>query len=551
MDTNAALLLSSDTMRIVSLRNTQSIRRVIDGRTLQVVLHGPYIDHWAQQRGDFFQFLIDEIIESYLCKGLVMNVCPDDMIVILYDETRQVFLAGRDRLGMLPLYWTGDRQVIHVSTSARALVEQGLASRTITPQNLDDFLVLQYIPGEETLWRDVHKVPPAHELRWERGHAIQKHRYWSLRFGQGKLCSPEERKEELQFLLEERFRDLPPADGRQELAMISGGIDTSTNIHFLTQYGRQPTGLTVVFEEEGYSEGEFAELVAAHYDLPHVLVTHKAADLALLPEMLSKFDEPNGDQAALASYAGLRHLNGYSCLYSGEGGDELFGLPRRYPVECLREAATDLDKLADRYVKLLQYLPRKMRTFVYNSSVRSVIDTEHTVRYFRRLFGEVESHSVLPRLIYAQLNTWLAENVVAKDRQVAGAIGVDARFPLLSHKLISFIALIPESELFDMLHNKALVRQVLQGRLPEAILTKQKHTFLVPMKEWFDQPAVLSGQFQPLLRADHPIWNLLERNRVAELVDLHQSGKQNVSLPLWQILAFATWLQVSPVDFDW
>lgn len=490
--------------------------------------------------------ICNKIIDSYLQFGTFMKECPDEIMIILYDQHLNKVIAGRDRLGILPLYWAGNKEKIVLSLSSRKIVELGHASSLVNLQSIDDFLTLQYIPDNKTMWKEISKVPPGHEIVWQGHSGIKIRKYWDVNFsGTNKYT---DKTEQLNELLNEIYKTIEL--NNSELCMISGGIDTSTNICFLKEHFHQPDGLTVTFKEAEFDESYFAKEVATHYGIKHIEIPFVSNDLYLLDEMVQYFDEPNGDQASLASYVALKKLKGqYNILYSGEGGDEVFGLPRKFSLSNPNEKSSDLKQLAFNYVTSLQYLDVGMRKSIYKNSFSKDINFYNVQEIFEKYFREIDSETVLSKLVYAQIKTWLIDNVLAKDRQVANANKFTTSFPLVNTKLIEFIYSIPEEELYKVLYNKNLMREVLKYKLPSKILNKPKHTFLVPMQIWFAEQYILEKNFKKILQNDHPIYNFINREALVKMIEMHRSKKFNLSLPLWQILALSTWIDSAIITF--
>jgi asparagine synthase (glutamine-hydrolysing) len=485
-----------------------------------------------------------KIIETYKKNGQIMKSCPENTTALLYDKNKKIILVGRDKLGLLPIYWSSNQKKIAISTSSRYLIEEGFVSKKINYQSVDDFLTLQFIPDSETMWRDIKKLQPGTELNCKLGMTPKTTQYWDVEFNNNYM--PEsERVGKLEELIHNAFRQQNIEE--KELALISGGIDTGTNISFLKFHGHKPDGLTITFKETVFDESYHAKITANRFNIEHHLINYNKLDLYLLNDMLKQYDEPIGDQAALAAYKGLSKLSGYKAVYSGEGADGFFSLPRKFKNDFNNVNSTE--ELARKYVDSIKYLDPILRVHLYKKRIKSIINTRNTELIYQNLFNRVNSESIISVLMYGQLKTWTVDNVVYKDRQNANSFGLMAKFPIINTELLAFMTSIPIENQIDFLSNKRLLRIVASKYLPKEIMEKPKQPFSIPIKNWFDDPIILNSCFERIFEDDHPIYNIFEKDKLQELVKIHSDRKENLSLQIWQILSLATWLDVSPVEY--
>src|SRR5262249_16750220 len=144
----------------------------------------------------------------------------------LWDEPAQKLLLFRDRMGIKPLYYAQSGRKLYFASEIKALLACPDVRAEINLQALDQYCAFLYVPGPQTMFRNIWKLPPGHMLTWQAGE-IQVAPYWKLRYGPGVETSDKE--------LTEEFRDLLMRAVKRQLVsdvpvglFLSGGLDSST-----------------------------------------------------------------------------------------------------------------------------------------------------------------------------------------------------------------------------------------------------------------------------------------------------------------------------------
>src|SRR5512143_1946112 len=161
----------------------------------------------------------------------------------LWDAKQHRLLLARDRLGIKPLYYAETRDGLVFASEAKALFQHPDVKPEINLDALDAYFSLRYVPGPETLFRGVKKLPPGHTAVFQDGH-ITVRRYWDLVLGDYQLVTLDEAAEEFGALLADTVRahlisDVPVG------VLLSGGLDSST-VAALSTTARPPDRLTAL-----------------------------------------------------------------------------------------------------------------------------------------------------------------------------------------------------------------------------------------------------------------------------------------------------------------
>jgi asparagine synthase (glutamine-hydrolysing) len=493
----------------------------------------------------------------------------------LWDERARRLLLVRDRVGVKPLYYSATASGVTFGSEIKSLLEDPDVPRDWCAEALDAYLTLQYVPCPQTMFRAVRKLPPGHLLIAEGGRVSVK-RYWDLTFtGEGQAAREDEYLEQLDALVSESVRlrlvsDVPLG------AFLSGGIDSSAVVAAMaaTGAGRVVT-TTVGFDEQGFSELASARTVAQHLGVEQheTIVRPDIADL--LPKLAWHFDEPFADSSAVPTYyvsrAAREHV---TVALSGDGGDELWAGYARHRVEAWEQTARrwlgpigrtiagrvggalPLGVKGARSLRHLALPPaeacaRKHAYGLFESDARGAlysVDFATEVRNadpfagFRLAYDSCSSTDPLDRALYVDVKTYLADDIMTKVDRMSMAVSLEAREPLLDHKLLEFAAAVPASLKLKNGRSKHLLRRLLERRIPKAIVDRPKHGFEAPTGEWLRgplAPMVDSLLVDGRLRAR----GIFDDRAVASLWRQHRDGRQDHRHRLWSLVMLELWFR--------
>jgi asparagine synthase (glutamine-hydrolysing) len=492
----------------------------------------------------------------------------------LWDARKRRLLLVRDRLGVKPLYYAVTPTGVVFGSEIKSILEDPEVSREWSAEAIDAYLALQYVPAPSTIYKGIHKLPPGHRLVAEQGRTSIS-QYWDLRFtGDGDPSREEEYLEKLDALITESVRlrlisDVPLG------AFLSGGIDSSLVVAAMvaTASGRVLT-TSVGFDEHAFNEIEYARTVARHLGTESHERIVKPDVVDLLPKLAWHFDEPFGDSSAVPTYyvsgAAREHV---TVALSGDGGDELWAGYARHRVErwelnarrWLGPAASLTGRLAGlapigikgaRSLRHLALSPadacaRKQayglfeaggRAAMYSPDFRASVAGSDPLASFRAAYEACTSADPLDRALYADVKTYLVDDILTKVDRMSMAVSLESREPLLDHKLLEFVATIPTSLKLKGGRSKHLLRRLLEKRIPKAIVDRPKHGFEAPVGEWLRGP--LAPMVNDLL-LDGRLRNrgLFDNREVTRLWKEHQSAAHDHRHRLWSVVMLELWFR--------
>lgn len=493
----------------------------------------------------------------------------------LWDAGARRLLLARDRLGVKPLYYAALPGIgLVFGSEIKSLLEDPAVSRAWRPDALDAYLTLLYVPAPDTIYRAVHKLPPAHVLVAD-ADGIRLSRYWDLEFtGDGDPTREAEYLEQLDALLRESIAlrlisDVPLG------AFLSGGIDSSTVVAYMKEVSdRPPVTIAVGFDHEAYDEVKHAETVARHLDCEfHALVADPRVE-DLLPKLAWHFDEPFADSSAVPTYYVSKAARGLvTVALSGDGGDELWAGYARHRVEqweqraratlgSARHLAAWMGRalpLSVRGARSLRHLacgPGDAYAFkhaygmfepdaksrLYQGDFAAAVRTADPFASFRSAYRDCASTDPMDRALYVDARTYMIDDVLTKVDRMSMAVSLEAREPLLDHKLLEFAARIPVSLKLKDGRSKYLLRRILERRVPRSIIERGKRGFAAPIGEWLRGPlAAMTSDL--LLDGRLRDRGIFEPREVERIWHEHRTHRAEHPHRLWQLVMLELWFR--------
>ncbi len=487
----------------------------------------------------------------------------------LWDGKAGKMFLVRDRLGIKPLYIARAPGLVLFASTLAPFLACPAFSREVDRAALQYYLEFQYVPAPHAIYRDVEKVLPGHIVELAAGGARTGTRYWDLFDQWGKRDAPPrsegECAEELSALLRSSIRyrmisDVPLG------AFLSGGIDSSLTVALMREAAAGPVKtFSIGFAEKGFDESGYAREVARHLGTDHHEKTCTPEEaLALVRKIPDAYDEPFADSSAiptmLVSEFTRRHV---TVSLSGDGGDELFcGSPRyrwiragarvgaipaavrrplfsllsHIPVHKVQRGAESAlqDDPAEMYFHTVGIFERSRLADI----VPSVAD-DSALAYFTT-FRDPRAGGIVERAMATDIRTYLVDDILTKVDRASMAYSLEARVPLLDHRIVEFAARLPVAYKARGGETKRLLRTILHRLVPRRLLDRPKMGFGIPLSRW------LRRELRPLL-SEYLDGERLRREGfllpggVSRLVEEHLSGRRDHQYRLWALLVFGMW----------
>jgi len=483
----------------------------------------------------------------------------------------------RDRVGKKPLYYAVHGQALVFASEIKGILRYPGIERRPNYPGIHEYLTYQYVPAPMTGFLGIQKLPPAHLLIAERGKAPVVRRYYAFPPPSRVRHRPlEALREELVDQLKEATRlrmisDVPIG------AFLSGGVDSSSVVAMMALCSDAPVRtFTIGFEEQAYDERPFARMVAARYRTDHHEMTVRPDGMSVIDHIVYHYGEPYADSSAIPTYyvsqIARRHV---TVVLNGDGGDESFlGYPRYQYCRGLETVSRLPRSMAKRLRGLMNAVPsgldrvqlvRRMRRAAALLYERRSRQYEIPIAYFSDqskaglYAGDMRDfleQSALDRLdhyldqaetfaagaAWADIHTYLPDDLMVKVDVASMAHGLEARSPLLDHKLMEWAATIPEDLRFQGNETKSLFKQAMEPHLPRELLYRPKMGFGVPIDLWL-RTDMREFAYDVLLDRTACERGLFDAGYIRGLLDAHSSG-QNCAPRIWALLMLELWFRM-------
>lgn len=498
----------------------------------------------------------------------------------IWDARKRELFIARDRLGVKPLYYahTADGSLFFGS-EIKTLFAGGALKPELNFGALPDYLANHAPSGEDTLFAGVQRLLPGHTLTWRDGR-LEIKKYWDVTFEKAE----ENGRSDQDYVA--AWSDLFRTSVRLRLMadvplgmFLSGGIDSSAIAAVMSGMVDEPIKtFSVAFAEREANELAYARIVAKAYKTNHhEVVVSPEEFFGALPRLVWHEDEPLAHPSSVALYfVSLLASQHVKVVLTGEGSDELLagyaryrktilnlswgvryrsltplavqaavrsgidGLPTSLVRQKLRRTFLSVSpEIESIYFDNFAVFPAAMQESLLTPDTHKRIGEGDPYAGVRRALAETDAESLLDRLLYADIKTYLHELLMKQD-QMSMAASIESRVPFLDHKLVEFTCGLPERLKLRGGTTKYILRESMKGVLPQAILSRSKMGFPVPVGAWF------RGAYSPVI--DEYILSERAMSRgmfnadfVRELVKRHQMGGENHDERLWALVNFEIW----------
>ena len=505
----------------------------------------------------------------------------------LWDRRDRRLTLVRDRLGIKPLYYARAGGLFLFGSELKALRAHPGFVPEIDPEAVARFLQFACVPGGLSIYRGAAKLKPGHLLSVdEKGERLDC--WWNLaevaETGQKTLDSRPEAElvEDLDRLLRDAVAGRMVADVPLG-AFLSGGIDSSVVVALMQAQSAVPVRtFSIGFAEQAFNEAPYARAVAEHLGTAHTeLIVSPREAQEVIPGLAGMYDEPFADSSQIPTFLVSRLARReVTVSLSGDGGDEVFAGYTRYLAisglwrrvgripRTLRRAAAAALKLPppEAWDVLFAPVPARLKPGHFGDKIHKGADLlalESLDAMYRRIVSQWPEGglpvpgggSPLPddglaarladpvaRLRCRDMLAYLPDDILTKVDRASMAVSLEARVPILDHRVVEFAWSLPPGMLIRGRTGKYLLRRVLDRYVPRALIDRPKTGFGIPIGQWLRGPLRdwAESLLSPAALADNPF---LDGDAVHRLWTQHQSGVRNWQHRLWCVLMLQDWLR--------
>ncbi len=550
---------------------------------------------WIVYNGEIYNF--QELRKDLLIRGHKFQTNGDTEVIIhLYEEygndcvnklrgmfafaiwdknDKSLFLA-RDRVGIKPLYYFFNKDVFLFGSEIKSILadENFKSEKSMDTNSLLYYFSFLYVPEPKTIFKGIEKLLPGHTLLLK-NNKIEINKYWDVCFQEieGNVIQNEEYYcERLLEILTDAIKvrlisDVPLG------AFLSGGIDSSSVVALMSQISSKPVKtFSIGFSVDKYNEANDAKIVADYFNTEHTeLIINPADIIKSIPDIISHFDEPFADSSAIPTfYVSKMTRDQVTVALSGDGGDELFGGYSWWQKR--PNYQLNLDKFPQVAKKAIKMFAGLVPLKFAGANYLKHIDIPYT-RYLlntKAVFNEYEKNCLysrdlleqfrdcdlfkwnigflerkpdrdwMSRIMEYDFKTYLPNDILQKVDRMSMFHSLEARVPILDHKLVEFAATIPASLKIKDGISKYIFKRSMRGILPEEILHKRKQGFSIPLETW------LRSDLKDLITSvilDSNHHDLFSRDYVEKIMKEFFEGNDRHDFKIWELFTFELWYQ--------
>ncbi len=493
----------------------------------------------------------------------------------IHDTAAHTLFLARDRMGVKPLHYVelADGSLAFAS-ELKGLLAHPQLRRVPDPHAVEDYLAFGYVPDDACMVAGVKKLAAGHFLLVERGKPVpQPRKWWDVDFSNRATGSAKALGEELVDRMRAGVRSRMVADVPLG-AFLSGGVDSSAVVALMAEASPKAVRTcTIGFDEAGHDERSYAETVARRFATDHRERVVQSGDFGLIDTLVASFDEPFADASALATYQVCALAReSVTVALSGDGADEALAGYRRYKFQSAEERVrgllpshlrADIFGTLGRWYPKADWAPRplrakstllalaqgggeayarsvgvttpELRALLFDASAVAKLGGYRAEHRYVTAMANAPARDAIDRAQYADIKHWLPGDILTKVDRTSMAVGLEAREPLLDHRLIEFCATLPANMRLRHGEGKWLMKKAMEPYLPQEILYRQKMGFVTPISAWFR--GALAGEATALAKSrtlGETGW--FDMATIARIADEHRMGRGEHGRTLWQLV---------------
>lgn len=540
--------------------------------------------------GEIYNF--QELKKSLSQKGYVFNTTSDTEVIcalyleygkdcvsylngmfafVIYDVEQHQFFGARDRLGQKPFYYYLNGKDFEFSSQISSI--QLYNNRlTISKRAIQKYLSWGTIPDTDSIFNEIKKLSAGHSFTYDLDTGkFKDEQYWDLDYlGKNKFKgSYKDAMQELEHITSDAvktrlFADVPVG------VFLSGGVDSSLIAALATKSTNEKIKtFSVKFNEKGFDESIYAKKVADHLKTDHhIIECNYSEGLDLIDNFYHYYDEPFSDSSAIPSMLLAKYTKKHvTVALSGDGGDESFIGYHRYnwvrhmnkiyklPKPIRELAAKSLQALPHYKLKIIGNVIKHKNVndaylgTTYNPN-SNWFEFDNDITDFEELkYIYHDKKNVFERVSDFDLKTYLNWDINTKVDRGTMAFSLEARSPLLDHRVVEFSRALPTDFKYYKKNQKRILKDILYDHVPKQIFDRPKAGFTMPFKEWFktDLKDYVLTELSPENLSDIPGVKPAE---VTKMINQHMDGSWNRYSQIWQLIILRQWLKNNEQGFS-
>lgn len=514
------------------------------------------------------------LLTGYLAWGeSVLDRLRGMFAFAIWNRTTRELFCARDFFGIKPLYYTVQEGRFVFASEIKCILEHPAYQRELNEEALEQYLCFQFSALDETFFKGIFKLPPAHCMTVRADGSIAMRRYWRPTYEFDESRSRQDTVDAIDAAMRESVRYHNVADVEVG-SFLSSGIDSSYMAACLAKENPDIKTFTVGFAEY---EGERDEITWARELADELKIENNSKHIseeeywASLPRVQWHMDEPSADPSAVALYfVDQEAAKKVKAVLSGEGADEFFGGYRIYqtpfanaklswaPKGLLRGASKAARALGVRGANYLERASETVEDWYYTNANGVAFSPEERERLLRRpvqacspqkltapVYAEVENLDETTRMQYVDLHFWLVGDILLKTDKMSMAHSLESRVPFLDKQVFDVSRTIPTRLKANGEQTKLTLREASERAIPKDWAQKEKLGFPVPVVNWLRQERYYN-QIKEWFTGELAS-TFFNTDELVKLLDEHKAGADR-SRKIWIVYMFLMWYKIYFVD---
>ncbi len=486
---------------------------------------------------------------------------------VIWDKTTGTLFGARDIFGIKPFYYYQNEQgELLFGSEIKSFLPHPGFKKELNEERLPEYLSIEYIPNEETMFKGVYKLPGAHMFTWRAG-SLEIERYYNIAYhiDEGRTLA------EWEAAITETFSNSVAAHQIADVEVgcfLSSGVDSSFVVNEVAKGTPRVKSFSVGYEEEKYSELSYAQAFSQEIGVPSIANKVSADEFFQANKTIQWYlDEPMPNPSEVPLYFLTQNAAKYvKVVLSGEGADELFG---GYPLYCAGRHFSGYAKLPRPLRKAAAALAKKLpdfkgKNFVLRGAqepwqrcmranyvfatpaerdkyLKKHYHDKAPEEFFKPYFDQVRGLDEPTQLQWVDMHTWMLYDILLKADRMSMANSLELRVPFLDKEMLELALSIPSRYRAGKTETKIALRRAALGQLPESVAKRKKLGFPVPLNDWLRQDKyyhMVRQAFESEIAAQ--FFNVPELLR---LLDEHKAGKNGGMTKIWSFYSFILWYE--------
>ena len=482
---------------------------------------------------------------------------------VIWDAEKQELFGARDFFGIKPLYYADMGGTFMYGSEIKSFLHHPDFKKVLNETALENYLTFQYSPCEETFFKGVYKLLPAHWFTY-RGGKLETGRYWSINFDADEKPDLDEWVKRISDVFKDSVEAHKIADVEVG-SFLSSGVDSS----YVAAVANVDKTFTVGFgEDEKYNEigyaKEFSKFIGKE-NISKVITPEEY--WSNFPNIQYHMDEPLADPAAIALYFVCKLASErVKVVLSGEGADEIFGGYNIYkePDDVAaynlipRPIRRCIGKMAEKLPahRGLNFLIRRGKdleerfignAYIFSEKERKALlkiktDAPDAKEITKPFYDRVADKDNVTKMQYLDLNMWMTGDILLKADKMSMANSLELRVPFLDKKVMAVAERIPKRYRVTKENTKFAMRKAALAACPPLTANKKKLGFPVPIRVWLKEDEYYT-RVRKMFESERSK-RFFNTEKLVELLDRHREGKYDNSRKIWTVYTFLVWHEV-------